>query len=91
MYRGKRFKGHVRCLHVEEVWFITCSVQLCGVSILRAGEVLELALLSVCKDVMVGKMLIQTNPKSGEPEVQGGWGGGGGGGVRGTRGTRERQ
>lgn len=42
---------------------------LCGVSILRAGEVLELALLSVCKDVMVGKMLIQTNPKTGEPEL----------------------
>ena len=43
--------------------------QLCGVSILRAGEVLEPALMSVCKDVTIGKILIQTNEATGEPEV----------------------
>jgi len=43
--------------------------KLCGVSILRAGEVLEPALLSVCKDPTVGKILIQTNETTGEPEL----------------------
>ena len=38
-------------------------------AILRAGEVLEPALLSVCKDATIGKILIQTNPSSGEPEL----------------------
>lgn len=42
---------------------------LCGVSILRAGEVMEPALASVCKDVRLGKILIQTNPGTGEPEL----------------------
>ena len=44
--------------------------QLCGVSILRAGEVLEPALMSVCKDVMIGKILIQTNEQTENPEVR---------------------
>lgn len=44
--------------------------KVCGVSILRAGEVLEPALLSVCKDATLGKILIQTNPNTGEPEVR---------------------
>ena len=39
-------------------------------SILRAGEVLEPALMSVCKDVTIGKILIQTNEATGEPEVR---------------------
>ncbi|XP_064394292.1 uridine-cytidine kinase-like 1 [Halichondria panicea] len=43
--------------------------KVCGVSILRAGEVLEPALLSVCKDATLGKILIQTNPNTGEPEL----------------------
>lgn len=43
--------------------------RLCGVSILRAGEVMEPALASVCKDVRLGKILIQTNPVTGEPEL----------------------
>ena len=38
-------------------------------SILRAGEVLEPALLSVCKDATIGKILIQTNTGTGEPEL----------------------
>ncbi|XP_035996859.1 uridine-cytidine kinase-like 1a isoform X6 [Fundulus heteroclitus] len=39
-----------------------------GVSILRAGETMEPALRAVCKDVRIGKILIQTNLDSGEPE-----------------------
>ena len=38
-------------------------------SVLRAGETMEPALREVCKDVKVGKILIQTNVDSGEPEV----------------------
>lgn len=43
--------------------------QVCGVAILRAGEVLEPAFLSVCKDATIGKILIQTNEGTGEPEL----------------------
>ncbi|EDO28466.1 predicted protein, partial [Nematostella vectensis] len=43
--------------------------QLCGVSILRAGETLEPALASVCKEIRIGKILIQTNDETDEPEV----------------------
>jgi uridine kinase len=45
------------------------SLQLCGVSILRAGECLEPALSEVCKHIRLGKILIQTNLDTGEPEV----------------------
>lgn len=38
-------------------------------SILRAGETMELALCEVYKDAQIGKILIQTNEQSGEPEV----------------------
>eukprot|EP00794_Sanderia_malayensis_P004873 gene4873-5512_t len=41
----------------------------CGVSILRAGEAFEDALVSVCKDVKIGKILIQTNKDTQEPEM----------------------
>ena len=44
-------------------------VQICGVSVLRAGETMEPALCGVCKDIRLGKILIQTNLDSGEPEV----------------------
>jgi uracil phosphoribosyltransferase len=43
--------------------------QLAGVSILRAGETMEQALREVSKDVSIGKILIQTNLDTGEPEV----------------------
>ncbi|XP_074643870.1 uridine-cytidine kinase-like 1 [Tubulanus polymorphus] len=42
---------------------------LCGVSVLRAGETMEPALCEVCKDIRLGKILIQTNVESGEPEL----------------------
>ncbi|GAB1601637.1 uridine-cytidine kinase-like 1 [Argonauta hians] len=43
--------------------------KICGVSILRAGETMESALGEVCKDVVIGKILIQTNFDTGEPEL----------------------
>ncbi len=39
-------------------------------SIVRAGECLEPALIEVYKDAKIGKILIQTNQKTGEPEVK---------------------
>lgn len=52
-YDGKRMAGE----------------KICGVSILRAGETMEQALCDVCKDIRIGKILIQTNQSTGEPEV----------------------
>lgn len=43
--------------------------KICGVSILRAGETMEQAVCDVCKDIRIGKILIQTNQTTGEPEV----------------------
>jgi uridine kinase len=43
--------------------------QICGVSVLRAGETMEPALCEVCKDIRLGKILIQTNLDTGEPEL----------------------
>lgn len=48
----------------------TCTASnVCGVSIICGGEPLEDALKDVCKDVRVGKILIQTNQTTGEPEL----------------------
>lgn len=63
------------------------SPQITGVSILRAGETMEQALTAVCKDIRLGKILIQTNHDTGEPEVEHGamallWSGRGSGGLR---------
>ncbi|PKU32136.1 uridine-cytidine kinase-like 1 [Limosa lapponica baueri] len=52
-YEGKRF-------HRQRIT---------GVSILRAGETMEQALTAVCKDIRLGKILIQTNHDTGEPEL----------------------
>ncbi|XP_059836608.1 uridine-cytidine kinase-like 1 isoform X2 [Hypanus sabinus] len=52
-YEGRRYDG----------------TRITGVSILRAGETMEPALRAVCKDVRVGKILIQTNHTTGEPEL----------------------
>ncbi|CAF1052427.1 unnamed protein product [Rotaria sordida] len=43
--------------------------EICGVSIVRAGECLEPALIEVHKDAKIGKILIQTNQLTGEPEL----------------------
>lgn len=53
-YEGKRMAGQ----------------KICGVSILRAGETMEQAVCDVCKDIRIGKILIQTNQLTGEPEVR---------------------
>ncbi|KAF0035650.1 hypothetical protein F2P81_010962 [Scophthalmus maximus] len=45
------------------------SDHITGVSVLRAGETMEPALRAVCKDVRIGKIFIQTNLDSGEPEL----------------------
>lgn len=42
---------------------------LCGVSILRAGETMEKALMKVTKDIRLGKILIQNNPDTKNPEL----------------------
>ncbi|XP_067249781.1 uridine-cytidine kinase-like 1a isoform X2 [Chanodichthys erythropterus] len=52
-YKGRRFSGK----------------GITGVSVLRAGETMEPALRAVWKDVRIGKILIQTNLDSGEPEL----------------------
>ncbi|XP_021958153.1 uridine-cytidine kinase-like 1 isoform X2 [Folsomia candida] len=43
--------------------------KICGVSILRAGETMEQALNDVLKEIRIGKILIQTNKNTGEPEL----------------------
>ena len=43
--------------------------KMCGVSILRAGETMEQALSDTCKDIEIGKILIQTNKKTHDPEL----------------------
>ncbi|XP_047244645.1 uridine-cytidine kinase-like 1 isoform X3 [Girardinichthys multiradiatus] len=53
IYDGKRLSGK----------------RITGVSILRAGETMEQALTAVCKDIRLGKILIQTNHDTGEPEL----------------------
>lgn len=40
-----------------------------GVSIVRAGIALENALQDVCKDIRIGKILIQSDLRTGEPQV----------------------
>uniref|UniRef100_A0A1I8A2X2 Uridine kinase n=1 Tax=Steinernema glaseri TaxID=37863 RepID=A0A1I8A2X2_9BILA len=43
--------------------------EICGISIMRAGETLEKSVRSVVKDCKMGKILIQTNQKTMEPEL----------------------
>ncbi|KAI9218710.1 uridine-cytidine kinase 1-like 1 [Blastocladiella britannica] len=42
---------------------------LCGVSVIRSGATMETSLRRISKDVAIGKLLIQTSPVSGEPEL----------------------
>ncbi|KAK0427830.1 hypothetical protein QR680_010445 [Steinernema hermaphroditum] len=43
--------------------------EICGIAIMRAGETLEKSVRSVVKDCKMGKILIQTNQKTMEPEL----------------------
>jgi uridine kinase len=47
----------------------TVGSNICCVSIMRAGETMEQALRDVVKDCKMGKILIQTNADSMEPEL----------------------
>lgn len=42
---------------------------ICGVSIVRSGNTMERSLRKVCQDVPIGKILIQTHPKTLEPQL----------------------
>ncbi|NXE68645.1 UCKL1 protein, partial [Calcarius ornatus] len=78
-YEGKRF--HRQRVRHGPGSLLPCSArtgapstvpalsQITGVSILRAGETMEQALTAVCKDIRLGKILIQTNLDTGEPEL----------------------
>lgn len=43
--------------------------KICGVSIVRAGESMEVGLREVCQSVRIGKILIQRNEETAEPEL----------------------
>ncbi|CAI5446888.1 unnamed protein product [Caenorhabditis angaria] len=45
------------------------NAQICGLPIMRAGECMESALRSVVKDCVIGKILIQTNESTFDPEL----------------------
>eukprot|EP01099_Mayorella_cantabrigiensis_P004908 TRINITY_DN3781_c0_g1_i2.p1 TRINITY_DN3781_c0_g1~~TRINITY_DN3781_c0_g1_i2.p1 ORF type:complete len:232 (-),score=48.48 TRINITY_DN3781_c0_g1_i2:188-883(-) len=42
---------------------------ICGVSIIRAGESMESALRAVCKSIRIGKILIQRNEETAQPQL----------------------
>ncbi|KAI9515548.1 hypothetical protein NQZ68_025054, partial [Dissostichus eleginoides] len=79
-YEGRWYQGRgvslffTSCVPPPSSYFLSSlpppsSLQITGVSVLRAGETMEPALRAVCKDVRIGKILIQTNVDSGEPEL----------------------
>ncbi|EPZ34164.1 uridine kinase [Rozella allomycis CSF55] len=47
----------------------TMADKICGVSIERAGVAMEVSLRQVCKDIKIGKLLIQTDTKTGDPQL----------------------
>lgn len=74
-HRNKVFDGNLQEISVDTPQNVMyqgkrcASDKICGVSILRAGETMEQAVRDVCKDIRIGKILIQTNQQTGEPEV----------------------
>ncbi|KAI1711234.1 uracil phosphoribosyltransferase domain-containing protein [Ditylenchus destructor] len=54
---GQKYRGCKKCSNI------------CGVSIMRAGDTLAKSLRSVIRDCKMGKILIQTNEESMEPEL----------------------
>lgn len=48
---------------------LACTDEICGVSVMRAGMTLESSLRRVVRDVPLGKILIQTNDETNEPEL----------------------
>ncbi|XP_063902015.1 uridine-cytidine kinase-like 1 [Zophobas morio] len=55
--RGREFSG------------LKLTEKLCGVSIIRAGVTMESSLRAICKDIPIGKVLIQTDPVTEEPAL----------------------
>ncbi|CAD5226000.1 unnamed protein product [Bursaphelenchus xylophilus] len=53
----------------EEFQGVKKASQICGVAIMRAGETIERSLRNVIKDCKIGKILIQTNDRTKEPEL----------------------
>lgn len=45
------------------------SLSICGVSVIRAGEIFETSLRQVVRDCQIGKLLIQSDQKTGEPHL----------------------
>ena len=45
------------------------ACKVCGVSIIRAGESMENGLSSICKDIRIGKILIQRDESTAEPKL----------------------
>lgn len=43
--------------------------KICGVSIMRAGEAMEQALRECCRSVRIGKILIQRNEETSQPQL----------------------
>jgi uracil phosphoribosyltransferase len=43
--------------------------KICGVSIMRAGEAMEQALRECCRSVRIGKILIQRNEETAQPQL----------------------
>lgn len=54
---------------VAEYHGTQADYQLCGVSIVRGGEIFESSLRSIFRDCVMGKLLIQSDQKTGEPRV----------------------
>eukprot|EP01116_Phalansterium_solitarium_P024146 TRINITY_DN8756_c0_g1_i2.p1 TRINITY_DN8756_c0_g1~~TRINITY_DN8756_c0_g1_i2.p1 ORF type:complete len:241 (+),score=63.77 TRINITY_DN8756_c0_g1_i2:402-1124(+) len=48
---------------------VTFTTKVCGVSIVRAGESMENALRAVCRDIRIGKILIQRDEATALPKL----------------------
>lgn len=53
----------------EEYKGATFKGSICGVSIMRAGESMENGLRACCRAVKIGKVLIQRNDETAQPEL----------------------
>lgn len=53
----------------EEYKGVAFTSKVCGVSIMRAGESMETALRAVCRDIRIGKILIQRDEVTAQPQL----------------------
>ena len=68
------FKGEILRCNFEP--YVGCeysgfkfSSKICGVSIMRAGEAMETSLRQCCRDIRIGKLLIQRDESTALPKV----------------------